>query len=216
MKKISRAASSLVLALLVAGIAAVVVPAPSASAATTACTPQTNPFTVTSATWGTSAVPISAYPGSQNVPLTITMLFSGPCTSPQTSFTLVLYNTPSFTGPGGATQPKVVSLNISPNTFVTETFNLNIGQTATTGITYERPLTIQYANNTVSDVITEATAVGFELVRSDVVRGWGDVEVDIGLIVMRCREPTVTPWRRAWRTLRRTSGSAMLDRPVSV
>jgi 2-polyprenyl-3-methyl-5-hydroxy-6-metoxy-1,4-benzoquinol methylase len=71
-------------------------------------------------------------------------------------------------------------------------------------------------HGTFQDVITEATAVGFELVRSDVVRGWGDVEVDIGLIVMRCREPTVTPWRRAWRTLRRTSGSAMLDRPVSV
>jgi SAM-dependent methyltransferase len=66
------------------------------------------------------------------------------------------------------------------------------------------------------DVITEATSVGFELVRRDVVRGWGDVEVDIGLIVMRRKEPAVTPWRRAWRSVRRTGSRADPDRPVAV
>jgi SAM-dependent methyltransferase len=71
-------------------------------------------------------------------------------------------------------------------------------------------------HGTFQDVITEGRSAGFELVQSDVVREWGDVEVDIGLIVMRRKEPFVTPWRRAWRTLRRTGRSAVPDRPVAV
>ena len=66
------------------------------------------------------------------------------------------------------------------------------------------------------DVIREATAIGFELVQSDVVREWGDVEVDIGLIVMRHRETAAKPWRRAWRTLRRGASAAVPHRAVAV
>ena len=40
-------------------------------------------------------------------------------------------------------------------------------------------------HGTFRDVISEGASAGFELVRNDVVREWGDVEVDIGLIVMR-------------------------------
>jgi 2-polyprenyl-3-methyl-5-hydroxy-6-metoxy-1,4-benzoquinol methylase len=69
-------------------------------------------------------------------------------------------------------------------------------------------------HGTFRDVITEGTAVGFDLVSSDVVREWGDVEVDIGLIVMRRKEPTVTSWRRAWRILHRSRRAAMMDRPA--
>jgi SAM-dependent methyltransferase len=71
-------------------------------------------------------------------------------------------------------------------------------------------------HGTFPDVIAEATSAGFDLVRNDVVREWGDVEVDIGLIVMRRREPFLTPWRRAWRTLRRTGRPEALDRPFAV
>ena len=71
-------------------------------------------------------------------------------------------------------------------------------------------------HGTFQDVITEGTSAGFELVRKDVVREWGDVEVDIGLIVMRRKEPLVTPWRRAWRTIRRTGRSAVPERSVTV
>jgi len=181
MKKRSFAASSLVLALLVAGIAVEASPPTAASAATasTACTPQTNPFSVTGAIWGTSGSPMSAYPGDQNVPLTITMLFSGPCTSPQASFFLSLASTTypflatlPLTGPGGVTQPKVVGLNSSPNTFVTETFYLNIDQSAATGVTYNIPMTIQYSNNTASDVLTEVTTVPITL--------YGPVQLNFG------------------------------------
>jgi hypothetical protein len=37
-----------------------------------------------------------------------------------------------------------------------------------------------------------------------VVREWGDVEVDIGLIVMRRNEGHPTPERHRWRSLRTT------------
>ena len=43
-------------------------------------------------------------------------------------------------------------------------------------------------HGTFRDVISEGAAAGFELIRKDVVREWGDVEVDIGLIVMRRTE----------------------------
>jgi SAM-dependent methyltransferase len=71
-------------------------------------------------------------------------------------------------------------------------------------------------HGTFREVITEGTSVGLELVRSDLVREWGDVEVDIGLIVMRRKAPFVTPWRRGWRTLRRNGRSAVPDRSVAV
>ena len=57
-------------------------------------------------------------------------------------------------------------------------------------------------HGTFQDVIDEGVSSGFELLRKDVVREWGDVDVDIGLIVMR-RTHTVKPWRRAVRSLRR-------------
>jgi SAM-dependent methyltransferase len=59
-------------------------------------------------------------------------------------------------------------------------------------------------HGTFRDVISECAAAGFELIRKDVVREWGDVDVDIGLIVMRRAEGSVKPWRRALRRLRPT------------
>jgi hypothetical protein len=161
MNKNSFAASSLVLALLVAGLAVGALPLSAASAATSAsCGEQTDPFSVTGANWGTAGSPISVYPGDQDVPLTISMLFSGPCTSPQTTFYLGLTQGPNvipFVGLNGALEPKDVSLNIAPNTMVTETYYLNIDQNASTGVTYYIPLIIEYSNNTAADVITQTT-----------------------------------------------------------
>jgi hypothetical protein len=170
MKKIPSAASLSVLALLVlaAGVYAMpVTAAPSSTTTSTAsCTSLTNPFSVTGAIWGTPGAPISVYPGDQNVPLTVTLLFSGPCSSPQTTYELSLAGATSptpFTGPNGITQPKDIGLNVTPNTIVTETFNLNINKSATTGITYYIPMIIQYANNTESNVITQLTQVPIAL-----------------------------------------------------
>jgi len=161
--KNSFAASSLVLALLVAGLAVGALPLNAVSAATSAsCTPQTDPFSVTGANWGTPGSPISVYPGAQDVPLTVTMLFSGPCTSPQATFYLGLtqsLNTIPFIGLNGGQEPKDVSLNIAPNTLVTETYYLNVDQNASTGLTYNIPMIIEYSNNTITDVITQTTQV---------------------------------------------------------
>ena len=57
-------------------------------------------------------------------------------------------------------------------------------------------------HGTFGDVVSEGAAAGFELIRKDVVREWGDVDVDIGLIVMRRTEASVKSWRRALRRLR--------------
>jgi hypothetical protein len=54
------------------------------------------------------------------------------------------------------------------------------------------------------DVITEGASAGFELLQKDIVRDWGEAEVDIGLIVMRRKESSTAPWRRVSRALRRT------------
>jgi hypothetical protein len=162
-KKNSFTASSLVLALLVAGVAVGALPLSGVSAATSAsCTPQTDPFSVTGANWGTPGSPISVYPGDQDVPLTVTMLFSGPCTSPQTSFYLGLTQGPNiipFVGLNGAQEPVDVSLNIAPNTIITETYYLNVDQNASTGLTYYIPMIIVYSNNTAGNVITQTTQV---------------------------------------------------------
>jgi hypothetical protein len=71
-------------------------------------------------------------------------------------------------------------------------------------------------HGTFQDLITEGSSAGFELVRSEVVREWGDVEVDIGLIVMRRKQSEVTPWRRAWRRLRRAGRAAIPDRHTTL
>ncbi len=154
MKRNSSAASSLVIALLLLGTAVYAVPVKAASGAAsadTSCTPQTSPFSVTGAIWGTPGSPMSVYPGDQNVPLTVTLLFSGPGTSPQTTFYLGLTQGPNlvpFTGPNGISEPKDVALNITPNTLVTETYYLNVDQSALTGLTYYIPMIIEYAHHT--------------------------------------------------------------------
>ena len=80
------------------------------------------------------------------------------------------------------------------------------------GVVVEKP----GRHGTFRDVITEGNSAGFELVRKDIVREWGDVEVDIGLIVLRRKEQFATPFRRAWRTLRRSGRAAPSDRSGSV
>jgi SAM-dependent methyltransferase len=71
-------------------------------------------------------------------------------------------------------------------------------------------------HGTFRDVISEGVSAGFELIRKDVVREWGDVDVDIGLIVMRRREASVKPWRRALRSLRQREHSTAPDDPIAV
>ena len=148
---------SLAVILLLLGATVYVAPARAAAAS---CASGASPFTITKVAWGTSGSPQSVYPGDQNVPLTVTMLYSGPCTSSQVDYNLTFQNgtyiTP-FVGPYGLTQLKDVAVNVAPNTVVTETFDFNVEQSATTGVVYYIPLVIQYTDSSTSNVFTEFT-----------------------------------------------------------
>ncbi len=52
------------------------------------------------------------------------------------------------------------------------------------------------------DVVRECADVGLELVDEDRVRDWGDVDVDIGLLVLgQRRSPVLSPWQQVRRRL---------------
>ncbi len=56
-------------------------------------------------------------------------------------------------------------------------------------------------HGTLQNVVEEGAAVGLELFHREVVRDWGDVSVDIGLLAMR-KTDRPSGWRRAGRDLR--------------
>jgi SAM-dependent methyltransferase len=70
-------------------------------------------------------------------------------------------------------------------------------------------------HGTFRDLVAEVVGVGFELVTSDVVREWGDVEVDIGLLVMR-RTDSPSAWWQRRRTVRQAGRTAEQAGPVTV
>ncbi|MDG6967755.1 MAG: hypothetical protein JRN03_08530 [Nitrososphaerota archaeon] len=139
------------------------------SAATASCSSTTDPFSVTSTYWGTPGAPQSVYPGAQDAPFTVTLLFAGPCSSPSNTFQLLLSqgNNPSaFTGQNGNTQPELVTLNVAANTVVTETFYLDVSpsaQTSSSGITYTFPMDIQYQSDNASNPLTQVLSVPLSL-----------------------------------------------------
>ena len=92
--------------------------------------------------------------------------------------------------PGGV---MVLTVDLKPGGM--ELWNRNMDQTV------DKP----GRHGTFQDLITEGSTAGFELVRSEIVRKWGDVEVEIGLVVMRRNEPSPPTWRRALRTLRQAA-----------
>jgi SAM-dependent methyltransferase len=66
------------------------------------------------------------------------------------------------------------------------------------------------------DLIREARSAGFELLGSELVREWGDVEVDIGLLVMRRQASSRTLWQRTRRALRRPERGEAFNSPVAI
>ena len=103
---------------------------------------------------------------------------------------------------------EAIALRVRPGGFMVLTVDLTRGGTDLWNRNMGQIVDEPGRHGTFQDVITEGVAVGFELVRSDVVRGWGDVEVDIGLIVMRRQRADPSSWGRAWQSLRRNSRSA--------
>ena len=72
------------------------------------------------------------------------------------------------------------------------------------GIEVETPA----AHGTLADVVDECAEEGLEITREEIVRDWGDTDVDIGLLALRqTRVPTATRGRGAIRaTLTRLRG----------
>jgi hypothetical protein len=113
----------------------------STSTTTTICQPTPNPFVVTGTSWGTSGSPLSVGPGSQDAPLTVTLLYTGPCTATAASFEL----SPSqpLVGTNGAASLTDYQVNLATDSIISETYYLNIGANASLG-TYTIPLRIGY------------------------------------------------------------------------
>ena len=116
-------------------------PGPSATTTTTVCQPTAAPFVVTQAYWGAQGSSLSVSPGNQDVPLSVSLLYTGPCTATAASFELDLSQ--PFTAADGQPSPTTYEVNLSPDTVVTESYYLNVNASASLG-TYDLQLSIGY------------------------------------------------------------------------
>jgi len=102
----------------------------------------TSGFTVVSAVWGTPTVPVEAGPGSQNIPLTITLQYYYYNTAQGISVTLSL--PPGFTDTNGNSVTTAYVANQVPSGAVLPiTFNLNIASGQALG-SYTFPMTVSW------------------------------------------------------------------------
>ena len=99
---------------------------------------------------------------------------------------------------------KDIALRLRPGGLMVLTVDLTRGGMDLWNRNWGKIVDERRRHGTFADVISEATSAGFELIRKEVVRDWGDVEVDIGLIVMRRKEGSPRPLQRALRGLLRT------------
>ncbi len=126
--------------------------------ATTAC--GATPFGTIGTAWGTPGSPTSAGPGDRDVPLTVSLLFYGPCTDSASSFTLTL--PAPFSAVTGKDTATVYQVDVAPDTILQETFYLNINSSAALKA-YSLPLSINYQTPSNSTTSTESTQVSIAL-----------------------------------------------------
>ena len=112
---------------------------------TTICQPSPTPFSVTGVVWGTPGDEVGAGPGELDVPLTVSLLYAGPCASTAASFTLGLSG--QFSGTNGEANQTDYQVNLAADTAFSETYYVNIGSDAALGV-YTFPLTIGYNTST--------------------------------------------------------------------
>ncbi len=124
------------------------------------CVQSANPFGSIGTAWGTPGAPLSAGPGQRDVPLTVSLLFYGPCTATASSFTLSL--TQPLTSSSGKDSASAYSVNVAPDTILQETFYLNIEGNASLK-TYTLPLSIVYHTSANSTVLDESISVSIAL-----------------------------------------------------
>ena len=127
---------------------------------TTACVPAADPFLVTGATWGTPTSPVSAGPGDQNDPLTVTLLYTGGCALIAAGFELTL--TQPFTALDGSNESTTYEVNVATEATLTETYHVNIGTNASLQ-TYTLPLSIGYNTSDFAGIFSQSTNVTISL-----------------------------------------------------
>lgn len=131
-----------------------------AATSTTACVPAAEPFLVTGATWGTPTSPVSAGPGDQNDPLTVTLLYAGGCALTAAGFELTL--TQPFAAVDGLNQSTTYEVNVATEATLTETYYVDIGANASLQ-TYTLPLYIGYNTSDFAGIFSQSTNVTISL-----------------------------------------------------
>ena len=129
-------------------------PSASASSTTSLCQPTANPFVVTGSGWGLSGSPVSVSPGDDDVPMTVTLLYSGPCTATSASFELSLPQ--SFTTTSGANQSVTYEVDLAPYSAISETYYLDVSAGAAPG-TYDIPLEIGFNTSSFTGLFFQST-----------------------------------------------------------
>jgi len=131
-----------------------------AATSTAPCVPYSDPFLVTGATWGTPTSPVSASPGDQNDPLTVTLLYTGGCALTAASFVLTV--TQPFTAAEGSNQSTTFEVNVAADATLTETYHIDIGANASLQ-TYTLPLFIGYNTSDFVGLFSQSTNVTISL-----------------------------------------------------
>lgn len=137
---------------------------PSVGAPTTSttsiCQPTANPFAVTQSAWGLPGSPMSVSPGAKDVPMTVTLLYTGPCTATAASFELSLSQ--PFTGANGQDNQTNYEVNLAPDTIISESYYLNVNSSAALE-TYDIPLNIGYNTSSYSGVFFQTIQLSIPL-----------------------------------------------------
>jgi hypothetical protein len=124
---------------------------PDATTTTTSCLPSANPFAITETAWGTSGASVSAGPGSEDVPLTVALLYTGGCNLATASFELRLSQ--PFVGANGASNLTTYETNLASDATVSETYYVSVSSDA--GLTtYTFPLRVNYSTSWYADFQT--------------------------------------------------------------
>lgn len=154
---LSLVVAALIMSAIFLGTSAYAAGAPVATTSTTSvCTPTANPFVVTGATWGLSGSPMSVNPGDEDVPMTVSFLYSGPCTATAASFDLSLSQ--PFTTTGGGNESDAYEAGLAPYSTFSETYYLNVNASATPG-TYNIPMEIGFNTSSYAGVFFQSTQV---------------------------------------------------------
>ncbi len=162
MKPTAFLVSFLVLSIALLGSAIYTSPSASAAAAstTTICMPTASPFITTDVSWGTGPSQPGPGPGSLDAPLTLALIYTGPCAATAVSFKLNL--SAPFYGTAGTPNLTDYAVNVATDSALSETYYVDVSSNASLGI-YTFPLYIGYNTSTYTGLFSQTLKVGVSL-----------------------------------------------------